>query len=55
MKKSLTERFLSLLPSEHSRGCHHIIIGDPNHRIDETFMHFYTNFGHKDEVEIEEK
>ena len=55
MNKSLTECFLSLLPSEHSRGYHHILIGDPNHRIDKTFMHFYTNFWHEDEVEIEEK
>ena len=52
--KALTGCFLSVLPNKHSQGYRDIIVRDPNRKFQETFMHFYTNFEHEDEIEIEE-
>ena len=45
MNKALTERFLTLLPNEHSRGYSDILTRDPNRRFETTFVHFYSEFG----------
>ena len=54
MNMALNERFLAHLPSEHQRGYREVMIRDPNRRFEATFLHFYTESGQEDEVEIEE-
>ena len=48
MKKSLTERFLSIFANKHRRGY------NPNRTFGNTFAHFYEQFGIRDKSEIEE-
>ena len=52
--KGLTKRFLNLLPIEHRRGYQQILIGDPNRKFIDTLLHFYGEFGHENEIKIEE-
>ena len=54
MNKALTERFLTLIPNEHSLGYSEILTRDPNRKFVTTSVYFYSEFGQEDKVEIEE-
>ena len=53
MNKALTERFLALIPNEYSMEYAEVLTRDPNRKFVATFVHFYSEFGQEDEVEIE--
>ena len=53
MNKSLTERFLELVPAAQRQGYKDILVGDPNRRFETTFAYFYDNYDQEDEIEIE--
>ena len=54
MNRALTERFLTLIPSEYVAGYNEVLVRDPNRIFGETLNYFYTEYGQEDELEIEE-
>ena len=52
MNKAPTDRFLSLMPTEHQREYAEVMTRDPNRRFKETHARFHTEYGHLDEVEV---
>ena len=54
MNKALTERFMSLLPTEYQLGYNKILIRDPNRIFEDTLNYFYNEYGQEDEVEIKQ-
>ena len=54
MNKALTERFMSLLLTEHQLGYNEILIRDPNCVFGDTFNYFYNKCGKEDKSEGQE-
>ena len=54
MNKALTERFLSLIPSEYQQGYNKMLTRDPNRIFGETLNYFYTEYRQEEELEMEE-
>ena len=54
MNRALTERFLTLIPSEYVAGYNKVLVRDPNRIFGDTLNYFYTEYGQEDEMEIEE-
>ena len=54
MNKSLTNIYLSIFSNEHRIRYNATIVSDLNRTFGNTFVHFYKQFGIRDEAEIEQ-